>query len=231
MTALESARPGAPFGDTDIVTAPLATAAARPRRQPKWIAAGVLAMCLGGLGATLVYAKATATHDVIQVTRSVSRGETIRAADLRVVRAGDLAGSSSVPADRASQLVGQKALIDLAGGAILPANAIGQPPVEKGISHVGLRLAPGRIPVGELTVGASVVLIPVEEPRSEVAKPAPQATPGASAAGPIAATIAVAPRVGVDGVSTLLDVRVPSDKARAVAELAASDRLVLVREG
>lgn len=223
MTTLDQSRPET--ADTSPFVPP--RPAARPRRQPRWIAAGLLSVCLGGLGAALLYGEATGSHEVLQVARPISRGEVVRPGDLRPVQVGSVPGISTVPTSRAAELVGRRALIDLAGGSMLPDGAIGQPPVEKGSTQVGLKLAPGRVPVGELPPGTTVLLVPVDDPRVAPGQPSAQA----SAAPLVPAVVVSAGRAGPDGVATLLDVRVPQERARQVAELAAADRLVLVREG
>lgn len=223
MTTLDSSR------QEEATTSPFTPPrpAARPRRQPRWIAAGLLSVCVGGLGAALLYGEATGSHEVLQVVRPISRGEVIRPGDLRPVQVGSLPGISTVPTDRVAELVGRRALIDLAGGSMLPDGAIGQPPVEKGFTQVGLKLAPGRVPVGELPAGTSVLLVPVDDARVAPGQPSAQS----SAAPIVSAVVVAAPRIGPDGIATLLDVRVAQDRARQVAELVAADRIVLVREG
>ncbi|GAB3708298.1 SAF domain-containing protein [Mariniluteicoccus flavus] len=231
MTTVDSARSEHAQDATTGFTAVRPTA--RPRRQPRWIAAGVLAVCLGGLGSALLYAEASGTREVLQVTRPLHRGEVVTAGHLRPVRVGSLPGISTVDVDRTAELVGRRALIDLGGGALLPDNSIGDSALEKGFTQVGLKLAPGRLPVGDLPPGAAVQLIPVDDPRTPAnqgGQTPPSQTSQNNQAQLISAVVLTAPRVGPDGVATLLDVRVPQDRARAVAELAAVDRLVLVKE-
>lgn len=197
----------------------------RVRRQPKWIAAGLLAICLGGLGATVLYTEATQSTDVIVATRTVPRGEVIGPNDLRVVRVGNLLGVSHTDAVQLNTLVGQRALVDLPEGALVPAGGVGRPVLDQGQSQVGLKLAPGRIPTGELPQGTQVLLVPLADERA--------AAGGADtrAAGPpVPAIVLTPPAVGPDGVAILLDVRVETARAPEVAGLAATDRLVLVKE-
>ncbi|WP_460744419.1 SAF domain-containing protein [Mariniluteicoccus endophyticus] len=240
MKTVEAVRPDT-TGDTSQPFGAPPAPAVRPRRQPRWIATGMLAICLGGLGASMLYVEATGAHDVLQVTRPIPRGDLIRPGDLRPVSVGSLPGSATVPADQLGQLEGRRALIDLAGGAILPADAIGQPPVDRGQTQIGLRLAPGRLPVGDLPPGSAVHLIAVEDPRlvqagqttqsgGQNGGPSGQSTNPARPAS-LGAVVVSAPRPGPDGVAMLLDVKVPADRARHVAELAAAERIVLVKEG
>lgn len=199
----------------------------RVRRQPKWIAAGVLALCLGGLGATVLYATAAESTDVIVMTRTVPRGQMIQADDLVTTRVGNLAGVSYTDATQRGALVGQRALVDLAQGSLLPAGAVGTPELLPGSTQLGLRLAPGRIPADELPAGTPVLLVPLADarlaPDEKPASPAP-------APQPIRATVLLPPRPGPDGVAMLLDVRVEAGRAAEVASLAADERIALVRE-
>lgn len=195
----------------------------RPRRQPKWIAAGLLAICLGGLGAAVLYNEAARASDVVVLTRSVPRGEIVHSADLTVARVGNLTGVSHVSGSMIPALIGKTALADLPKGSLLPADSVGTPVLASGSSQVGLTLAPGRIPIGDLPQGTPVVLVPLEDAR---------VAPGQQAGLPdsIPATVLTPPRPGSDGVAVLLDVRVATNRADEVAALAATDRVALVKE-
>lgn len=198
----------------------------RVRRQPKWIAAGVLAMCLGGLGSALLYTEASRSSDVIVVTRNVARGEVVQEADLRVARVGNLTGVSSVTASQINTLFGKRALVDLTENALLPAGGIGDPVLADGGAQLGLKLAPGRVPNADLAQGAVVQLVPLEDPRVASS----DTSSGVPAAASIPATVLTPPTTGPDGVAILLDVQVDSDVAATVAALAAADRIALVKE-
>lgn len=206
----------------------IAAGRVRPRRQPRWIAAGLLAIALGGLGATLLWQELTTSTQVVVLQRPVPRGEVIKATDLRAVEVGSLTEVSSVPATELPSLVGKRALVDLAQGSLLPRGAVGTPDLERGASQVGLKLAPGRLPTGELSQGTPVRLIPLEDPRQGPAQTSGQGAAPLPAV--ITATIASPPRVGPDGVATLLDVRVDQGLAQQVAELAAAERIALIKE-
>ncbi|WP_432560282.1 SAF domain-containing protein [Granulicoccus sp. GXG6511] len=196
----------------------------RVRRQPKWIAAGVLAMCLGGLGAAVLWGEASGSADVLVLTRAVSRGEIVAASDFRVAQVGQLDGASSVRAADLPTLAGQQALVDLAEGALLPAGSVGRAALDPGGVQLGLRLVPGRVPLGDLPAGTAVLLVPLEDPRTN---------PGAETElpRPVRASVLTPPRTGPDGVAQLLDVRVDTAQAPVVAMLAATDRIALVKEG
>lgn len=222
MTATEHQLSAPPLPVEKQETDPNA-ARLRPRRQPKWIAAGLLAICLGGLGAAVLYTEAAQSSDVVVLARLVPRGEVVEGADLTVARVGNLIGVSYVSGSEIPALIGKTALADLPKGSLLPADSVGTPVLPAGSSSVGLTLAPGRIPTGDLPQGTPVMLVPLEDAR---------VAPGQQADLPesIPATVLTPPRPGPDGVSILLDVRVATDRADGVAVLAATDRVALVKE-
>jgi hypothetical protein len=222
MTATERRLDAGPLA-LDQSSPDLTTGRLRARRQPKWIAAGVLAICLGGLGAAVLYTEAAQSSDVVILTRSVPRGEIVQASDFTVARVGSLTGVSYVSGSAIPGLVGRTALVDLPNGSLLPADSVGTPALVSGSAQVGLKLMPGRIPTGELPQGTPVVLVPLEDTRI---------APGQDAAllEPIPATVLTPPRTGSDGVAILLDVRVAVDRSDEVAVLAATDRVALVKK-
>ena len=67
------------------------------RRNPKWIALGIVALCLGGLLSYMIYAGREQTA-VVAAAHTVYRGETIEQGDLTTItlRGGSL--PQTVPA-------------------------------------------------------------------------------------------------------------------------------------
>lgn len=194
----------------------------RARRQPRWIAAGLLAMCLGGLGAVVVHDQATTQQSVVMVNRAVARGELVRAGDLGVVQVGTLPGVQTVPADQAPALVGKQAIVDLSPG-LLPAGSVGEVSLPSGRVQLGLKLAAGRIPARDLVPGSRVLLISV---------PATSERPGTEEQAQVVvpAVVVSRPTPAVDQASYLVEVHVARTDAEEVAALAAQDRIVLVHE-
>ncbi|MCB0910142.1 MAG: hypothetical protein KDB60_00820 [Propionibacteriaceae bacterium] len=194
-----------------------ATGPVRARRNLRWIAAGVLAVCLGGLGAALLYANLSNAQTVVTVTRTVYRDQVITAADLGVTSAVPAAGVETVPSGRIDEVVGRTALYDLAEGSLLSPRGYGEAAVEAGSVRLGLRLAAGRIPSAPMPPGTPVLLVPVGRDGGDPPE-------GASVAGRIATVAATLP----DGAS-IVDVSIAAAEAERVARLAANDQLVLVR--
>lgn len=190
----------------------------RPRRNLRWVAAGVLATCLGGLGAALLYGNLSSAQAVVTVTRTVYRDQVITAADLGTTSAVPAVGVETVAADRIDAVVGRTALHDLAEGSLLGPRSFGEPVVESGTVQLGLRLSAGRLPVSPMPPGTEVLLVPVGTDGG-----APPA--GASVLGRIATGASALP----DGAS-VVDVAVAAAEAERVARLAANDQLVLVRQ-
>ncbi len=183
---------------------------------------GLLAMCLGGLGAAYLYSQASSSTPVLVATRTVARGEVIKDTDLRVAEIGGGASVTAVDAARIREVVGQVAILDLAEGSLVTPGSYGQVTVRSGTSQLGLRLAPGRIPIRDMPAGTPVRIIGV-----------PAKTDASAAAADAFVTTAVvvtAPRATADGTAIVLDIELASDKAVAVAQLAAADRIVLTRE-
>jgi hypothetical protein len=190
----------------------------RRRRNLRWMAVGVLAVCLGGLGAALLYSNLSHAQSVLTVKRTVYRDQLITAADLGVTSAVSAAGVETVLADQLEEVVGRTALSDLVEGSLLSPRSFGQPPVEPGSVRVGLRLAAGRLPAAPMPPGTEVLLVPVGRDGGE-----PPA--GASVLGRIATAATTLP----DG-AAIVDVAVSAAEGERIARLAAGDQLVLLRQ-
>ena len=133
----------------------------KPRRRPVFVAAGIAIVVVGALLiAQLIHAGQTENR-VLEVRSDVGRGEVIRDTDLVAVTVGQVSNVSTVPADQLDALVGKRAAVDLRSGSLLSAGAIGAADTvpAPGKSLVGLKLAPGQVPIGDLTAGAKLRLI------------------------------------------------------------------------
>ncbi|SEP83406.1 hypothetical protein [Microlunatus flavus] len=194
------------------------------RRNPRWIALGVVAICLGGLLSYAVYARVSTETRVLALASTVYRGEVLEAADLTtVVLHGQPPGPTVAAVDQAS-VVGKRAVFDLPAGALVaPASLADTALPATGRSVVGLRLATGRAPASLLEPSAPVRV---------VALPAPAGGTGArdSLVGKTYAGRVVGSTPGADGTSTVVDLEVDAGQAATIASLAAQDRIALVRD-
>ena len=201
-----------------------APATARLRRNPKWVALGVIALCLGALGSFFLYNQLAEAREVVAVKASVFRGDVVTADDLTVVRVGSTPGIDTVPAAQLSGLVGQHARVDMMSGTMLAPGMVA-PIVEPAAGHsvVGIKLTSGRAPNGFLRSSSPIRLVAI---------PPAGATPGykdAYTGLAIQATVVTA-TPAADGQSVLVDVDVEAGQAAQAALLAATDRLVAVRD-
>ncbi|MBA8793601.1 hypothetical protein FHX74_001206 [Friedmanniella endophytica] len=194
------------------------------RRSPRWIALGVVALCLGALGAFFLYNQASEAREVVAVRSTVYRGTTLTADDLTVVRVGNTAGIRTVPATELAGLVGQQATVDLMQGTLLAPGAVARTVLpETGHSVVGVKLAAGRAPTGFLQPSSPVRLIALPPSGAQ-----PDYRDDYSGLSIDATVLSLTPTA--DRQSVVVDLDVASAQAGAAAALAATDRLVLVRD-
>lgn len=202
------------------VSASPRTSRLRVRRNVRWLAAGVLAVALGGLGTWAVFSAAADTRPAIKITTTIFRGQVITAQDLAVVPIGRNTDVASVSGDQLNAVVGQTAKTDLAGGGLLVDGSFGPPELAKGVSRVGVKLDPGRIPSGALPPGTTVVVVPV---------PQTNATVDETDVESVEAVLASAPVRGPDG-EYLFDLNVSDANAEVVARLAALGQVAIIQK-
>lgn len=194
----------------------------RLRRNPRWLAVGVLLTVLGGLATAFGFLTVSASESVVVLNRTVHRGEAVTASDLGVVAVGHGDALRTVPAADAGGLVGQRATTDLPAGSLLVEGSLGAPDLAAGQARVGVRLTAGRLPSTGLLPGTPVLAVALADAAAGAG--AGEAELPAS----VLATVVDSPQVQPDG-SVVLDLNLPADRAEAVARLAAADRVALVR--
>ncbi|MGJ6981667.1 SAF domain-containing protein [Aestuariimicrobium soli] len=212
-----------PFVPSGGVVARSTQAALRPRRSPRLVIIGLLVACLGALGAAVAWTQTTRAEPVVVLVADVARGEIVEAADLGVANVGTPPGVESFPAERLQELIGKHALVDLPAGVLVGAGSIGDPVTPAGTSQLGLKLAAGRLPTSPLPAGTTVLLVPVAAPGAEKST--------SQLGDAIPATVVAQPQQLPDGATWVLDVSVADGQAVTVARLAATDALVVVRQG
>ncbi len=191
------------------------------RRNPKWIALGIVALCLGGLLSYVIYSRVATETTVVALAETVYRGDPIDRDDLTTITLQGGPIAQAVPARELDGLVGKRAAFDLAQGSVLVSSAVTAEVVPAtGRAVVGLKLAMGRVPTS--------LLIPSSDLRL-VALP-PQAGGSDKLTGDtfVARVIDQAP--GADGATILVNVDVAAEQAPTVALLAAQDRIAAVRD-
>ena len=191
----------------------------RLRRSPAWLALGIVAVCLGGLGSAFVYLNAVDSTPVLRVNRTIYRGEILAAADFAVVQVGSGLDVRAVADSRIGEVLGKAAITDIPAGGLLVDGSWAEASQPVGMARVGVRLAQGRFPAGDLRPGTPLSVVALADSGAEGALP-----------GTVAATLVAAPVAQPDG-SLVFDLFVPSDQAETVARLAAGERVSLIQQG
>jgi len=189
-----------------------ARARLRPRARTQWLALAVALVVLSGVVVAWGLGEVADRVSVVQVARPVRAGTALTVDDLTVVGvAYDSQVTALVPAASLSKLAGRVAAVDLAPGALMQKGMWRDAPaLLQGEESVGAVLAVGRFPAG-LAAGdfAEVVAIDGDAAAPRVTVRVVQAD--LDDEGRLVLTMAA------------LDVDAP-----AVAQLAATDRLVLL---
>ena len=194
------------------------------RRNPRWIALGVLALCLGALLSAVVYARLASETTVVSLAATVYRGEAIQRDDLTTVRLRGGTLPDTVAAERLESLVGQRAVFDLPAGSVVPAAAVAPVALPAdGRAAVAMRLVTGRAPEGLLPPGSPLRLVAL--PPASTQGGGPDALVGKTYRARVVEQVP-----GVDGASIVLTVDVDQRQAPTVALLAAQERLTVVRD-
>lgn len=186
----------------------------RSRVRTQWLALAAALVVLAGVLVAWALSNAANRVQVVRVTQAVSAGEVISAADLTVVNvAFDAEVQGLVPAASLDALVGRVAAVDLEPGVLLVAGMWRDAPETLvGEEAVGAVLRAGRFPLGLA--------------RGDVALAAPVDAAAAAVAEPVSVRV-IDVEVGVDG-ELSVTLAVAADSAVAVAQLAATDQLLLV---
>ncbi|RRD49523.1 SAF domain-containing protein [Arachnia propionica] len=184
------------------------TTRAGRRRHPRLIAAGLLCVTLGGLGAAALHNSTHQTRPAVAMARDVTRGQVIRAEDLKIAEAPP-GMPNHIPSTELDSLVGRTAGFDLPTDAFPSQRLLGMDPLPEGSAIVGLSLGPGRIPAREIVPGQAVQLVSLVDGTA------------------VDAIVVTAPRLLDDHTTRLIDVALPVEKASAVASLSAQEQLVL----
>lgn len=191
----------------------------RARRSTRLIVIGVLCACLASLAMAWAWNGAQDSQSVVLMAGDVRRGQLIEASHLTTTNLGRTAGVAVVPAEQAPGLVGQYAQVDLPAGSLPGPGSAGGQAVPAGVSHVGLKLAAGRLPSQPLPAGSRVTLVAVPSAMDN------DRSPGAQ----FDAVVVAAPKATTDGGGWLVDVQVDEHFAATIAALAATERIAVVR--
>lgn len=190
------------------------------RRNPKWIALGIVALCLGGLLSYVIYARVATETPVVSLAQTVYRGEVIEASDLTTITLQGSTIPQAVPAGDLATVVGRRAATDLVAGSVLVASAVTDETIPaNGRAVVGLKLSLGRTPTSLLLPSSAVRLVAL-----------PPENGSDKLTGDTFTARVIDQSNAADGTSILVNVDVAADQAATIAQLAAQDRIALVRD-
>lgn len=176
-----SPRVGTPTSNGHRPDATAVLAPPRRRVRVPELVIGVLVMTVFALGAVMWHLSAVDKEPALAVVGDIQRGDTLSAADVRVVYiASDGAFDHLGEADL-NRVVGRVALVNLAPGTILSDSLVADSPtLDDGEGIVGLSLEPGGYPAMGLSPGDRVNVVRTVDP----AEPVGDATePGGEADG------------------------------------------------
>lgn len=197
----------------------------RRARLPELVV-GTALMIGFALAAVLWHMSSTDRQPALALAGSVSRGEVIKASDLRVVYVSSDAPIARLSKGEAAAVVGRSALSDLAAGTLLTrASVAPRLAVGTGEGLVGLSLEPGQVPAANLLPGDVVNVI--AGPTNAAAAVQPEGG-GTAVLAARAVVVAVGP-TGTQG-RRFVSVKLPETEANRVAAAAERGpvRLVLV---
>ncbi len=188
------------------------------RRRPVALVVSVATVVLGSMVGLWLWSAAGHTTEVLAVRTLVHRGEVIDRDDLMVVRVSLDPAVRTVPAAQADAVAGQRAALDLAAGGLLtPGDLAAMVVPARGMSVVGIGLAPGMLPAEPIAPGDAVRVVQTPGQQGEVAG-TPVTIP--------ATVVGVHPSEAGD--QTIVDVLVPSEAAADLAARAATGKVALV---
>lgn len=192
---------------------------AKKRVNLTYVAGAVVLIILGSLGAYFVTTQFTNATQVVAVTETLQRGDTIESGDVTAFDIPEDQAGAFVSASTIQDLVGQKALVDIPSGSLLTSDSVGPavtPP--DGYTVVGLSLSPGQLPKSDLTAGDKVRIVDTPGAQGD----APEGTPLATSA-----SVLTAGSVDQSG-KILVDVLVSTDDAPALAARASTETVALI---
>jgi hypothetical protein len=192
------------------------------RRRWARVAAGAALALLGGWVFASLYVSAGERVEVLSVSGTVDRFDTIEEDDLRTVRVAADPGVDTVDAGDLDEIVGRQAATDLVEGSLLSPNqvlAAGARTVSDTEAIVGAELARADAPQGALRGGVDVLV---------VVRPAPNATGEQQEATRVNGWLLDVGDADENTGDRPVEMVVPESQAAEVTAAAAEERLSLV---
>jgi hypothetical protein len=204
--------------DSPMPTAP-AVPPPRSRRRPGLYALGTVLVVVGALAAVWLVNSTSNRVPVLVLANDVSYGDTITRADLTTTEVAHDPSVRTVPADQASEVVGNVAATTLLKGSLLSPGqfAVAAPP-GAGQVLVPLAMPVSRLPAGGLQPGDKILVVDTPPADADVPVTAPASIP---------ATVVRVGRADLNDV-TVMDVTAATGDGPALAVRSATGRFALV---
>ncbi|MEU8544552.1 SAF domain-containing protein [Streptomyces sp. NPDC048717] len=142
------------------VLLPITTDAPRRRRRPVVVGAGLALAAVGALVSAWMVNEAGDKVAVVATRHAIAAGESIQASDLVATEISHGAELNSLPASRASDVIGKQAASDLPAGSLVTEDSVSaESSVTKGRFVIGILAKPGQLPVQKLHTGDTVTIV------------------------------------------------------------------------
>lgn len=190
------------------------------RRRVPYLVVGVLLVVVCTAAAVITVMQVGQRTPALVLANPVTVGHVLTAQDLRAVLVGADSGTDVIPADLASNVVGQRVAYSLPAGTVLSRSALGRPQVPPdGQSVMAIAVKPGQFPPA-IAAGTTVSLIPIAGNNSS-------APPSG---GPWTATVTDVQPQAADQM-TVISLQMPESNARQVAAVPAGQLSVIAVPG
>jgi SAF domain-containing protein len=189
------------------------------RRHAQWLIAGLLLVAVCAFATGQLYLRTTGLRAVLALARNVPAGQTVQAADLRIVDATADGGIALVPSSTESTVLGQPAARDLTAGSLLTQTDLGKVAnLAPDQAVVAVDCKPGQYPPA-LAPGDRVTVVDTGSGGSLQGSTVP----------PVIATVmSVDVQQGPAADGAIVSIRLPSYDAASVASTATAGRVALV---
>ncbi len=189
------------------------------RRHAQWLIAGLLLVAICAFAMGQLYLRTTGLRAVLALARDVPAGQTVQAADLRIVDATADGGIALVPSSTESTVLGQPAARDLTAGSLLTQTDLGKAAnLAPDQAVVAVDCKPGQYPPA-LAPGDRVTVVDTGSGGSLQGSTVP----------PVIATVmSVDVQQGPAADGAIVSIRLPSYDAASVASTATAGRVALV---
>lgn len=186
------------------------------------IAIGLAIAIVGGLASWWVATESSDTQTVFVATKAIERGEVITAQDLGTLQLAGGQNTNAISSTKPEQVIGESATVELPAGALITTDALGERVgIDEGYSIVGVALSSGQLPSQKLSPGDLVRIVDTPVAQGDP----PTSTPQTFKA------IVYGTKFDEQANQWIVDLKISTENAAAVAARAATGRIALILDG